>query len=92
MASWAGICPGNNESAGKRKSAAIRKGNRWVRRILCEAAQAAAKTESQFKGRFKGLTIARGRKRAIIAIAHKILRICFALLKSRGPYKDPEID
>ena len=70
LASWAGMCPGNNESAGKRKSGRARKGNRSVRRVLCEVANAARKTKSQFKGKYQSLVIRRGHKRTIIAIGH----------------------
>lgn len=92
LASWAGMCPGNNESAGKRKSGKTRKGNCAVRRILCEAANAASKTNSQFKGKYQGLVIRRGHKRAIIAVGHKILRVVYSLLKNGRAYIDPEID
>ena len=60
LASWAGMCPGNNESAGKRKSGKTRKGNRAIRRVLCEISNAARKTKSQFKGKYQGLVIRRG--------------------------------
>ena len=53
LASWVGMCPGNNESAGKRKSGRIRKGNAWVRRLLCEFAQAAARTRFALKARVR---------------------------------------
>ncbi len=92
LASWAGMCPGNNESAGKRKSGRTRKGNCAVRQVLCEISNAARRTNSQFKGKYKGLVIRRGHKRAIIAIGHKILRIVFTLLKKKEPYRDPTVD
>jgi transposase len=92
LASWAGMCPGNNESAGKRKQGRSRKGNQAVRRILCEISNAANKTKSQFKGYYQGLVIRRGHKRAIIATGHKILRVVFVLLKNLTPYQDPGID
>ena len=92
LASWAGMCPGNNESAGKRKSGRTRKGNRMVRQLLCEISNAARRTNSQFKGKYKGLVIRRGHKRTIIAIGHKILRIIFVLLKKLVAYRDPSID
>jgi transposase len=92
LSSWAGMCPGNNESAGKRKSGRSRKGNRYVRAILCEVANAARKTDSQFKGLYQGLVIRRGHKRAIIAIGHRILEIVFLLLSRKEPYKDPSVD
>jgi transposase len=92
LASWAGMCPGNNESAGKRKSGKTRKGNRAIRRVLCEMANAAKKTNSQFKGQYQGLVIRRGHKRAIVAVGHKILRVVYSLLKNGRAYIDPEID
>jgi transposase len=92
LSSWAGMCPGNNESAGKRKSGRSRKGNRYVRAILCEAANAARKTGSQFKGLYQGLVIRRGHKRAIIAVGHRILEIVYLLLSRKEPYEDPCVD
>jgi len=92
LASWVGICPGNNESAGKQKGGRTRKGNHIVRQVLCEVSNASSKTKSQFKGQYQGLVIRRGHKRAIIAVAHKILRVIYALLKSLQPYRDPGID
>ncbi|MDM8551653.1 transposase [Desulfobacterales bacterium HSG2] len=92
LSSWAGMCPGNNESAGKRRSGKTRKGNQNVRTLLCEIANAAIKTDSQFKGFYKGLVIRRGHKRAIIAAGHKILKTAHAMLKDKVPYKDPETD
>lgn len=92
LTSWAGMCPGNNESAGKRKSGRTCKGNQAVRRLLCEIANAARKTKSQFKGKYKSLVIRRGHKRTIIALGHKILRVIFALLETVSPYHDPEVD
>ena len=92
LASWAGMCPGNNESAGKRKSGKTRKGNRAIRRVLCEMANAAKRTNSQFKGKYQGLVIRRGHKRAIVAVGHKILRVVYSLLKNGRAYIDPEID
>ncbi len=92
LSSWAGLCPGNNESAGKRKSGKTRKGNQSLRRLLCEVANAAIKTNSQFKGKYQSLVIRRGHKRSIIAIAHKMLRVIHCLLSKLQPYHDPDID
>ena len=92
LASWVGICPGNNESAGKRKSGHLRKGNLYVRRLLCEFAHAASRTTSVFKSKFQSLVVRRGYKRAIIAIAHKILRTLFFILKRREHYRDSATD
>ena len=92
LASWVGICPGNNESAGKRKSGRVRKGNLYVRRLLCEFAHAASHTTSVFKSKFQSLVVRRGYKRAIIAIGHKILRTLFFMLKRREHYRDSATD
>lgn len=92
LASWVGICPGNNESAGKRKSGHVRKGNLYVRRLLCEFAHAASRTTSVFKSKFQSLVVRRGYKRAIIAIGHKILRTIFFMLKRREHYRDSATD
>ena len=92
LASWVGICPGNNESAGKRKSGRLRKGNLYVRRLLCEFAHAASRTTSVFKSKFQSLVIRRGYKRAIIAIGHKILRTIFFMLTRREYYRDSATD
>ena len=92
LASWVGICPGNNESAGKRKSGKIRKGNAWVRRLLCEFAQAASRSGSALKDKFNALNIRKGHKKSIIALAHKMLRIIFSMLKNDQPYHDRSVD
>jgi transposase len=92
ICSWAGICPGNNESAGKRRSGRSRKANPYVRSLLCEAANSARKTQSQFQGLYKGLVIRRGHKRAVVAVGHRILQIAYTLLSRKEPYRDPEID
>lgn len=92
LASWVGICPGNNESAGKHKSGRVRKGNPYVRRLLCEFAHAASRTTSVFKSKFQALVIRRGHKRSIIAIAHKLLRTMFFMLKRGEHYRDSATD
>lgn len=92
LASWVGICPGNNESAGKRKSARTRKGNAWVRRLLCEFAQAASRTRCALKDKFSALAIRKGHKRSIVALAHKLLRIVYAMLANTTPYQDRTVD
>lgn len=92
--SWAGICPGNNESAGKRKSGKRRKGNPYLNFTLCEIANAAIKTNSQFKSKskHKTLVIRRGYKRSVFAIALKLLRVMYCLFVKKKHYQDPEID
>ena len=71
LASWVGVCPGNNEAAGKRKSGRMRKGNHYVRRLLCEFAHAASRTKSVFKSKFLSLVVQCGHKRSIFNLAHK---------------------
>jgi transposase len=92
LASWVGICPGNNDSAGKRKSGRNRKGKAWVRRLLCEFAQAAARTRCAFKANFDALAIHKGRKKSVVALAHKMLRTVYAMLATGTHYQDKEID
>jgi transposase len=92
LASWVGICPGNNESAGKRKSGRARKGNPYVRRLLCEFAHAASRTQSVFKSKFQSLIVRRGHKRSIIAVAHKLLRTLFFMIKRGQHYRDGATD
>jgi len=92
LASWVGICPGNNESAGKRKTGAIRKGNAWVRRLLCEFAQAAARTRCALRDKFDALKIRKGHNKSVIALAHKMLRTIYAMLTNGTPYQDRSVD
>ena len=92
LASWVGICPGNDESAGKRKSGRTRKGNPYVRRLLCEFAHAASRTRCALQSKFQALVVRRGRKRAIIGLAHKMLRTIFFMLSRGQPYRDSAIN
>lgn len=92
LASWVGICPGNNESAGKRKSGRVRKGNLYVRRLLCEFAHAASRTKSAFKSKFDSLIVRRGHKRSIVALAHKLLRTMYFMLDRGEYYRDSATD
>jgi transposase len=92
FASWAALCPGNHTSAGKSKSGKTRKANAVIRSILCECANAARRTQSVFASKYQGLVIRRGHKKAIIAIAHKILRTMFFVLTRRQPYRDSGFD
>jgi transposase len=89
LASWAGVCPGNNQSAGKRISGKIRKGSPWLRRMACQCAWAAARTKNTYlSAQFKRLAARRGRKCAIIAVAHSILVIGYHLQRRRCTFKD----
>lgn len=89
LASWAGMCPGNNESAGKRKSGATPKGNRWLRRTLNQSAWAASHTKKTYlSAQYRRLASRRGKKRAIVAVGHTILKIVYHMLKHRISYHD----
>lgn len=89
LASWAGMCPGNHESAGKRKSGRTRKGNSTLRRALVEAAQAAGRTRDTYlSAQFKRLAHRRGSKRAAVAVGHTILVIAYHLLKRQTTYQE----
>ncbi|MBF0419845.1 MAG: transposase, partial [Magnetococcales bacterium] len=78
--------------AGKRKPGRMRKGNRYVRRLLCEMANAARRSECAFKGKYAGLVIRRGHKRSIIALGHKILKTIFILLSRKEHYRDSTVN
>jgi transposase len=89
LASWAGMCPGNDESAGKRRSGKSRKGDQWLRSALIEAAQAAARTRGSYLGaQFRRIAARRGKKKALVAVGHTILVIAYHLLKHGGTYED----
>jgi transposase len=89
LAAWAGVCPGNNESAGKKFGARTRKGNRHLRRTLVEAAVSAVrKRGSYLKAKYYGLKARRGAQRAAMAIAHKILIAAYRVLADGTPYAD----
>ena len=89
LASWAGMCPGNEESAGKRYSGKTRKGSRWLSRVLCQAAWAASHTKNTYlSAQFRRLAAKRGKQRAIVAVAHSILVAAFYILKRNEPYRE----
>jgi transposase len=89
LAAWAGVAPGNYESAGKRRSGRRRKGNKALTTILVEAAHAAARTKGTFlKARYHRLAARRGKKRAAVAVAHSILISAWHMLTYRQPYKE----
>ena len=89
LASWAGMCPGNDESAGKRRSGKSRKGSKWLRSALTEAAHAAARTKGSYlSAHYARIRGRRGSKKAAIAVGHSILVICYQLLKRKVPYED----
>ena len=85
ISSWAGVCPGNEVSAGKRKRSQTTKGNKWLRRALTQSAWSASRTkDSYFKAQFGRLCGRRGKKRAAIAVAHSLLVVIYHLLNSPG--------
>ena len=92
LCSWAAMCPGNNETAGKRKSGKTRKGNRYLRRVLAECAWAAGKTDSFLGRTFRRLQVRIGGKKAAMAVGHKILQIVFHLLSEGTVYDDGRYD
>lgn len=89
LASWAHICPGNNASAGKRKSGSTGRGNPWLRSALVEAAWAASHTKGSYlAAQYHRLAARRGSKRAIVAVAHTILIVIYHLLRRGTTYLD----
>jgi transposase len=89
LAAWAGVCPGNNESGGRRRRAPVRKGNPHLQTALVEAASAAArKKDSYLRDKFFRLKARRGYKRAAMALAHKILIAAYHMLRDGSEYKD----
>jgi transposase len=93
LASWAGMCPGNFESAGKRLSGRMRKGSAFLRRHLCQAGWAVStKRDSYLSALFRRLAARRGNKRAIMGVGHAILVIAYCLLKRKENYRELGVD
>jgi transposase len=93
LASWAGVAPGNHESAGKRTSGKARKGNRFLRTTLVQAAHAAARTKgTSLRAHYRRLAARRGKKRAILAVAHSILVMAYDMIHRREPDRDAGAD
>lgn len=89
LASWAGICPGNNESAGKRHSGRTTFGNKWLKRVLVQAAWAAARVKTSYlSAQFRRLARRRGAKKAALGVAHSILCSIWHMLKNGVDYRD----
>jgi transposase len=89
LASWAGMCSGNNESAGKRKSGKTTKGNRWLREVLVQSAWPASRAKgTYFSAQFRRLAGRRGKKRAAVALGHALLVVIFHLLKGKTTYRE----
>ncbi len=89
LASWAGMCPGNRESAGKRQSGKTRKGSPWLRAILVQAAHAAGRTKGTYlSAQYRRLMARRGRNRAAIAVGHTLLVIIYHMIQRGTEYED----
>jgi transposase len=89
LSSWAGLCPGNNESAGKRRSGKTTKGNPWLRSLLVQVAWAASHTkETIFSACYRRWAKRLGRKKALVAVAHKVLVVIWHLLKEGTGYRE----
>jgi len=92
LASWTGMCPGNNESAGKRFSGKTRKGSKWLRRALIEAAHGAARTKDKyFQAQYRRLAARRGKQRAAVAVGHSLLVTGYYLITGKKPIKTWEL-
>jgi transposase len=89
LASWAGVCPGSYESAGKRRRARTTGGNRWLRRALIEAARAAVRTRgSYFGAQYRQIARRRGPNKAAVAVAHSLIELVWHLLTTGEIYQD----
>jgi transposase len=89
LASWAGMCPGNHESAGKRQTGRTRKGSKWLRSALVEAAHAAGRKKGSYlAAQYQRVLVRRGKKRAAVAVGHTILTIVYYLLTRGTVYED----
>jgi transposase len=90
LASWAGLCPGHDESAGKRRTGKTRPGNRWLRAHLCESANAVGRTKGTYlSAQYHRLVTQRGKKKATVAVAHSILVRAYCLLRDGTTYEEP---
>jgi transposase len=89
LASWAGMCPGNKESGGKRLSGKTRKGNAWLRQVLIEVAHVASRTKDTYLvAQYRRIAARRGKKRALVALGHTILVSVYYILTRRMPYHE----
>jgi transposase len=89
LASWAGMCPGNTESGGRRLSGRTRHGNPWLRRTLAEVANVAGRTKNTYlAAQFRRIAARRGKGRAIVAVGHSVLVAIYYMLTRHEPYRD----
>lgn len=93
LESWAGVCPGNNESAGKRLSGKTNKGSIYPRNALVQAAWAASHTKQTYlAAQYRWMVRTKGQKRTLVAVGHGVLIIAYHLLKRRAGYRELEGD
>jgi len=89
LAAWAGVAPGNNESAGRQRSGRTRKGNAWLKTALVQAAHGAARMKgTALAAKYQRVRARRGAKRAIMAVAHRLLIIAYHVIARREPYRE----
>jgi transposase len=91
-ASWIGICPGHDESAGKRRSGRICQGNRWAKAVLIQAGHAAGHTQTYLGEQYRRISARRGAKRAAVAVGHSILVIFYHMVKTGESYQEKGAD
>jgi transposase len=89
LASWAGLCPGNHESAGRQRNGKSHRGNRWIKGLMTEIAWAASRTKGTYASSFyRRLVVRRGARRALVALANAHLQAVWFLLTHQAPYRD----
>jgi len=89
LASWAGMCPGNNESAGKKKSGKTQKGNPTLKKTLIRCGRSAANSKNTYlNSLYKRIAARRGAKKAVVAVGHAILVVCYHMIKNRSGYNE----
>ncbi len=89
LASWAGVCPGNKQSGGKRLSGKTTKGDVWLRAVLSEVAWANARSKTTYLGaQYRRLARRRGPQKALVAVAHSLIVIIYHMLRDKRPYAD----
>lgn len=92
LASWAGVCPGNNQSAGKKMSSRVTQGNNYLKTTLIEASWACSHTLNTYLSfKYWRLSQRRGKKKAAMAIGHEILKAAYYILRDKTPYKEPQL-
>lgn len=92
LASWAGVCPGNNESAGKKMSSRVTQGNKYLKTTLIESAWSACRSKNtQLAHKYYQMASRRGKKKAAMAIGHKILIAAYHILRDKVAYREPKI-